>query len=226
VTQYFKRDALHVPLQLSPEAKQSAALAIFGRASAVPGYFNADDAIHFALVLGMQNMQGPPGDILEIGTWFGRSAGYMAAFLQPGERLVVCDAFVRETEDHYEGRPTEQALRANIRAIAPLHDPAALVIHNCLSSELKLPPDAVFRCAHIDGGHSHAQALADFRLVADHVRPGGLMIIDDYEHKDWPGVTSAVNAFLAERRDYLVMAAANRWEAKGQKLYLARKPAP
>jgi predicted O-methyltransferase YrrM len=212
--------------QLSPEAKRSAALEIFDRASKVPGYFNADDALHFALVLGLQNMQGPRGDILEIGTWFGRSAGYLANFLGPGERLVVCDAFLRETEDRYPGRPTEAVLRANIRAIAPRHDPVALIVHNCLSSELKLPVDAMFRCAHIDGGHAHAQALADLHLAADHIKPGGLLIVDDYEHKDWPGVTTAVRAFLAARADYVVMAAVNRWQAKGQKLYLARRPTP
>ncbi len=56
------------------------ALTIYERVARVPGYFNADDATHFALVLGMQNFAGPSGDILEIGTWFGRSAGYLATF--------------------------------------------------------------------------------------------------------------------------------------------------
>src|SRR5262245_46226724 len=140
---------------LVPDAKRSAALEIFRRALEVPGYFNADDAVHFGLVLGLQNVTGPAGDILEIGTWFGRSTGFIANFLQPGERLVVCDAFEQETEDHYGTRPTEQKLRANVLAIAPRHDPAALVIHNCLSSQLTLAPDDMFRCAHIDGGHAH-----------------------------------------------------------------------
>mgnify|MGYP007017205881 CR=1 FL=1 len=49
-----------------PDAKLCSAITLFERASKVPGFFNADDALHFALVLGMQNATGPAGDILEI----------------------------------------------------------------------------------------------------------------------------------------------------------------
>jgi predicted O-methyltransferase YrrM len=203
-------------------AQTCEALAIYERVARVPGYFNADDATHFALVLGMQNFAGPSGDILEIGTWFGRSAGYLATFIRPGERLVVCDAFERETTDKYTRRPSQQDLRRNVKLIAPGFDLDALVVHDCLSSDLRLDPGIRFRCVHVDGGHAHDEALGDLRLVADHVIPGGLIIVDDFRHETWPGVTTAVHQFLAERPDIRLMCSVNRHGAIGQKGYLVR----
>ena len=203
-------------------AQKCEALTIYERVARVPGYFNADDATHFALVLGMQNFAGPSGDILEIGTWFGRSAGYLATFLRRGERLVVCDAFKRETKDKYDKRPSQQDLRRNVKLIAPAFDLDALVVHDCLSSDLRLNSGVHFRCVHVDGGHAHDEALGDLRLAADHVILGGLIIVDDFQHKTWPGVTTAVHQFLSERPEIRLMCSVNRQGAIGQKAYLVR----
>jgi acetyltransferase-like isoleucine patch superfamily enzyme len=208
---------------LRDKAQPCDALKMYERVEAVKGFFNADDALHFALVLGMQRACGIRGDILEIGTYFGRSTGFLANFVTNEERLVVCDAFQAETTDRYPDKPSIPALLQSISRAAPTFDLNSLVIHTCLSRDLRLTPLEKFRCVHVNGGHGHDEALANLNLIIDHVIPGGIIIVDDYLHANWPGVTSAVEHFLQSRSDVSSVASCNRAGAVGQKLYLMKK---
>jgi cephalosporin hydroxylase len=203
-------------------ALPSHAYTVYQRVETVKGFFGIDDATHFSLVLGLQNVTMPPADILEIGTYFGRSAGFLAQYIRPGERLHVCDAYTRETEDGYLDRPTVEIFLRNVETISPGTDPSQIVIHDCLSNDLVLPRDAAFRFVHVDGGHSIEQCSADLKLVAPHVVVGGVIVCDDYKHHRWPGVTQAVDDFLAGNPDFRLAASVNRRQASGQKVYIAR----
>lgn len=188
----------------------------------VRGPANPDDALHFSLVLGYQREMGPPGDLLEIGTYFGRSAMVMAWFVGPGERLVLCDAFEHETRDKYAATPTSTDVVSAIRRSTPRLDPEMLVIHKGLSSSLVLEPASRFRFVHIDGGHSTEEARGDLELVKPHIPVGGVIAVDDYDHPRWPGVHVAADAFLADHPEFTPFADVNRWVALGRKLYLVR----
>ena len=48
------------------------------------------------------------------------------------------------------------------------------------------------KVAHVDGGHSYETALSDLLLCAEHMVPGGVIAVDDYENYAWPEVTPAV----------------------------------
>src|SRR5262249_46227209 len=67
----------------------------------IPGWLTTDDLGHFALILRLQSAFGLRGDIVEIGTYYGRSAAALAHFLEPGEQLVLCDLFHAANRDHY-----------------------------------------------------------------------------------------------------------------------------
>ncbi|NOZ72138.1 MAG: class I SAM-dependent methyltransferase [Chloroflexi bacterium] len=206
-----------------PEAKPGPlATDLFARIKSIPGWFTYDDCVHFHLVLSMQSYLGIKGDLLEIGSYHGRSTACMAAYLQPGERLVVCDAFEQPTDDAYHDKPSPARLRHNLLLVNPELDWAQVDVRVGLSSELELGA-ALFRFIHIDGGHSPEVALADMRLCAAHLAPQGVMVMDDYENRYWPGVTAAVDLFLAEYSDFTVLADLNRHGAIGRKIYLVRK---
>jgi len=217
------RAARAIALGLRERAELCAAMVIYERATKVKGFFGPDDAMHFSLALGLQQWLGISGDILEIGSYFGRSSGFLANYVRQGERLVVCDTFERETPDKYPARPTVPILKNNIIAIAPDFRLTALMIHDCFSRDMVLGEKERFRCIHVDGGHSHAEALGDLRIAVDHLLPGGLLIVDDYKHAIWPEVTAAVDEFLRSRSDLSVAASMNRWTAIGQKLYLVKR---
>lgn len=189
----------------------------------INGYFNEDDCMHFYLILQMQKAFNIAGDILEIGSYFGRSTALLAHFVDKSEHLVVCDAFENETTDTYANRPTVNNLKQSIQTINPDFDFSKLVIHACLSNELSLPDLPAFRFAHIDGGHDAETAYGDLQFTASRLLANGIIAIDDYQHPDWPGVTLGVERFLSNRKkEFVVLADMNRHRAKGRKLYLRK----
>ena len=54
---------------------------------------------------------------------------------------------------------------------------------------------------HLDGAHDFESVAADLRVWWPLLRPGGLLIGDDYyEHTHWPGVKQAFDEFFGSRR--------------------------
>lgn len=189
----------------------------------VPGWFNVDDCAHFNLVLKLQTGLGQRGDLLEIGSYHGRSTAMMATALFASERLVVCDLFESDLGDHYDNRPSPARLIKNILGVNPGLAPERIVIHKCLSNDLVLSSEELFRFIHVDGGHSAEQAYFDLTMCRKHLKAGGVMVMDDYCSPDWPEVTTGTDRFLAENPDMSVVADLNRHGATGRKLYLMRE---
>ena len=171
----------------------------------------------------MQNVWGLRGDLFEIGCFHGRSTCLMARYLKAGERLVVCDAFDQPTDDLYTTRPTPELLWSNLLSVNPNLDRDSVVIHRQYSTDLELAGDERYRFVHIDGGHSKEAALYDLRLCARHLLTHGVLVVDDYEHRGFPGVTAAVDEFVSENEQFVVVADLNRIGAIGRKIYLCRK---
>jgi hypothetical protein len=85
---------------------------------------------------------------------------------------------------------------------------ASSVIYN-----FGIRPDVI----HIDGGHEYASVKSDLNAWWSLIRPGGLLIGDDYyESGGWAGVKQAIDEFCAENNV--------RLEATGGKCRV-RKPA-
>lgn len=195
---------------------------VFSRLKDIPGWFNVDDCGHFFLLLSYQSAMGIKGDLLEIGSYHGRSTSLMARCLGPGETIVVCDAFESETDDHYANKPSPENLISNIQHVNREIEKDRIVIHKCLSNDLQLDAEEQFRFIHIDGGHSAAQAYSDLQLCSKHLLPNGIIIMDDYHNKLWPEVTQGTDRFLNEQDAFRVLADLNRHGAFGRKLYLIK----
>jgi methyltransferase family protein len=195
---------------------------VFERIRSLPGWFNVDDCAHFHLILSLQTSLGMVGDLLEIGSYHGRSTCMLAYSLQPPERLVVCDAFDQPTDEPYRDRPTESGLMANLLSVAPSLRPAQVRIVRGYSRDLAFEANQAFRFAHIDGGHAYDTVTCDLLLVAANIMPRGVIAVDDYENRMFPAVTRAVDDFLGARADYSVLADLNRHGAIGRKIYLLR----
>jgi hypothetical protein len=204
-----------------PDALDSELSSLFRRIARLPGWFNVDDCAHFSLILAMQSLMGLCGDLFEIGSYHGRSTCILARALRPGERLHVCDPFDLGVVEQYGDAPTVARLMANLRAVlADLND-AQIVTYRSTSTQIRLNPLQRFRFVHVDGAHAHADCLHDLRLSAAHLLPFGVIAVDDYQYPSYPGVTTAVDAFLAEHPGYEVVADLNRHGAGGRKLYLS-----
>ena len=161
----------------------------------VDGWFYAVDVDFFSNLLAYQRTEGIKGDMLEIGTYQGKSAILMGYGLRDDEELVVCDLFgaVMDHADiplsrrqEYSGLDEDEFL-ANwdrFHARRP-------TLEVCESSELDLG-DRVFRFIHVDGCHSYQCVVKDISLVVAHTGERGVIALDDYRAVEAPGVPAAV----------------------------------
>jgi predicted O-methyltransferase YrrM len=207
-------------LLFAANATPSPLAELYRATRSIPGYFTYDDAVAFTLVLSTQTAAGVKGDVLEIGSYHGLSTVFIARCIQDAERLVVCDSFEAPTEgDDSAAPPSPESVRAVVERFAGTLPGDQLDVRAGRSDTLNLE-DLSLRFAHVDGGHSHDVALHDLRLVSRHLAPGGVIVVDDYGHAAWPGVTTAADQFLIENSGFVVMADVNRWSESGRKLYL------
>jgi Methyltransferase domain len=148
----------------------------------------------------------PPGDLLEIGPFLGKSAiilGYL------GGQVEVADLFdtplddqaqIRERQDWYRSL-TRQRFEANWLRF---HDELP-VIHVGPSSDLKADKlGRRFRAVHIDGSHQYDDVRADIALARAVTVDESVVILDDIASFHSPGV--AVAGWEAVLRDEFVPA--------------------
>jgi SAM-dependent methyltransferase len=209
-------------LGLHPLALPSPLAAEFSRIQQIKGWFTFDDYVHFTMSLRLQSQLGLAGDILEIGCYHGRSTCVLARHLREGERLVVCDIFEGDSGEQYSDPPTVESVRRSVLSFVPALDPGRLDFRACRSDQLELTEDDKFRFVHVDGAHEASVALHDIRLAARHLTDRGIVVVDDYQHCNFPGVSLAVEEFLKTSPDFRVLFDLNRREEEGRKVYLCK----
>lgn len=131
------------------------------------------------------------GPVLEIGSYCGKSSVYLGAGVQEAGGTLICVDHHRGSEEHQRGEEYHDPalydaeaqrmdslheLRRTLRR-AELEDHAVLLVTSSQRAARvwSTPLGMVF----IDGGHSHAQAHADYDGWAAKVVPGGILAIHD-----------------------------------------------
>ena len=161
----------------------------------------------------------PELDILEIGTLFGIGAVIMHDALAPHfrrVRLSLLDPldgyYASEKKDILTGQPVNEAvLKRNIRR-AGVNDEDVTIIKR-LSTDadaMKAAAKRAYDVLVIDGDHSYDGVKFDFDHYAPLVRPGGLIVIDDYHSPDWPDVTRFVDEEVSKRKGFSLLGASWR----------------
>lgn len=161
----------------------------------VDGWFFEADVELFSHLLARQTAEGISGDMLEIGTYQGKSAILMGYGLRDDEELVICDLF-EAVVDHTHGSPSprdqysgldQQQFLANWDRFHTRRP----IIEVCESSQLDLGERAL-RLAHIDGCHAYPCVAHDIELAVRHTAGRGVVVLDDYRGVETPGVAAAV----------------------------------
>jgi hypothetical protein len=163
----------------------------------------------------------PPGDVVEIGSWWGRSAAmfvWLARHYSVGKVLCVDpwrnDAMAQGdpmVDAASAEQDTEEALRifqinlapfalgdlnyirARSRDAAPRYGPGLAVTTEAFGPVAYAGQIALL---HIDGNHSEPEVSADCEMWTPHVVPGGWIIFDDYEWAFGDGVKRVADAFV------------------------------
>ena len=151
-----------------------------------------------------------PKIILEVGTWKGASAIYMAECCEAEEILaeIICvdphigsaGLWLHNQEAMYPQNNgqcgTYEVFLANVKrheltnVITPFRATASIA--TAVMLQLGIQPDLVF----IDGSHDEIDVSTDLTHVEKVLHQDSVIVCDDYGHPRITGVTNAVNSFL------------------------------
>jgi predicted O-methyltransferase YrrM len=145
-----------------------------------------------------------PGAAAEVGVFHGGSAEVLAAAM-PERVLHLFDTFTGLPEP----RPLDGPHCSKGRFVGSVAEvrkrvPSAIIHPGKLHWATDVPPGP-YAFVHIDVDlfESTMDALLQFYPL---VLPGGIIVVDDYAGQPTPGATKAVDAFMEDVRETLVMA--------------------
>lgn len=134
--------------------------------------------------------------ILEIGSYKGRST---VAMLDNSTAIVACvdpfDGIYFDKDSNPVNYIRRDAYDDFVKNISKHHD--RVIVYRCRSENLRLSTirfDFIF----IDGDHRYNAAQHDIKLAERLIQQGGIIAGHDYDRRDWPGVTKAVNEYYGE----------------------------
>lgn len=152
----------------------------------------------------------PNGSILEIGTLYGLFASALLrmvhrAGLEP--ELTIVDPLAgsqlqpgtRHGADPTGAPVREDVVRANL-ALCGSRSGLSARIERGFSSDPAVRDavsDREYGVIVVDGDHSEEGVRADLEWVEKIVAPGGIVVVDDYGDRRWPGVRNALDTHLA-----------------------------
>jgi predicted O-methyltransferase YrrM len=167
--------ASKVSLEAVVERKVAAGTGIDYAPWFASGTFTSDwSSEHFDLWARiLADRRGEPLDILEIGSFEGRSATFFLEYL-PKSSIVCIDRFFSASDPGYDVR-----FRNNVRRFGRRVE--ALRAESMLALHALLPNRRRFDLIYVDGGHARDDVLMDSLLSWRLLKAGGILIWDDYE---------------------------------------------
>ena len=168
---------------------------LVGAEQAASEMMDLGELLHLAATLARCRWR-PGAIVVEIGTFHGRTAVFMAKTLEAiGVRApVLCiDPFDRVQPTPFNPQGNYQAFLETVRA-AGLED-TCLPLAAFAEHAAGVVPDSAGVLV-VDGNHDYPAVRQDLELYGPKVIPGGLMFVDDYGPA-YPGVMRAVDEYFA-----------------------------
>lgn len=137
---------------------------------------------HFAPYYGRPNLR-----ILELGSFEGRSTCWLLdhVLTHPTSTITCVDTF---TSPWYVplADDLESRFDANVRASASWREGKVTRLRGESGRLLRQLPTELFDIAYVDGSHEPEDVLEDLALVWRLMKPGGMVICDDYDLENHP----------------------------------------
>ena len=183
----------------------------------VPGWFPLVDFELFRTISEAQLQAGFQGDILEIGTYKGKSGILLTLLAQPTERVRLLDLYADiQYEANLDSRDYKKLNQSQtIKNLNRFGSKYELVISNSLEIP-SLIPGTSHRIIHIDGSHQYEIVRHDLQNALRILSPEGVIILDDYSNFEYPGVARAFWEFYEKDEIGIICATPAR-------IYVAKK---
>jgi len=162
---------------------------------------------------------GIRGHVCEIGVHEGQFFFAMALLTNPGELYIAIDVFgdQRRNIDN-SGGASLLRFRDNAEKYVGDHDKKITNLLVIKTDSLRLTPEMLglnimnrgkqffngIRLMSIDGGHTRIHVLNDIKLAEQSIVDGGVVILDDFLHPKWPGVTEGAHVYCSDPYSRLI----------------------
>lgn len=161
----------------------------------VVGHFHPVDVALFRALLDATAVAGP-GDLAELGVYYGKSAVLLGSHLGEGEVLTVVDLFgseapdadnTAENEGSYAGL-TRAAFEDNYRRLV---GDLPVVVQGLSQTVVDHAAHGTHRFVHVDASHLYEHVVGDIEAARTLLRPDGVLVLDDIRSEHTPGVAAA-----------------------------------
>ena len=149
------------------------------------------------------------GSVAEIGVHHGHFTSFLFATARQGEDLVVADLFedLQDLNVEHSGSGNKQKFLKGMQTYG-LEESSLHTIFTGSSADLPFDwPRAnnfqPFRLISVDGGHTASLTFNDLQIGFCNLLPGGILVLDDFFHGNWPGVTEGFFQLLLQGPDSL-----------------------
>lgn len=162
----------------------------------VRGWFFVYDHALFHMI--MKDLQRDvQGDVCEIGVAFGRSAIAVSNYRLPTDKFYMFDHFGEQERIEAEN---------NIKKFGTFDNSEWRIGDTTTLTPETLEFDRPLRFLHIDGSHEHGAVFKDLSNFSTKMVDGGIIVMDDYNDVEYPGVNSGTLQFLFENPDWVLFA--------------------
>ena len=188
----------------------------------IEGWFGWDS---ICPLLEIVNKNQKEGNILEIGVHHGKSFIPMTTLLRNNEIAVAVDVF-EDQQFNYDnsggaGLAASGSLKLieNIKKVYPtdeIFNKIKIIKNDSTKMDynnfLNFTNGDKYRIISIDGCHTKSATLIDLRNAIKILSNDGIIILDDYFSKPWPGVKFGIDTFMEKNNNYrLVYLNANKF---------------
>ena len=163
------------------------------------------------IIIGLENV---PGDVLEIGTFRGKTSILFARVLEAigsEKEVVTVDPYIQKfpesdiTRQRGMVNTTGNEMKKEYdRFLSNLEklDVKKHKKHYLMKSQeaAELLEGTLFSFIFIDGDHSEEGVLTDFACCAPLLSPNGIIAFDDVRNASFPGVGNAVNQLIEKKK--------------------------
>jgi Methyltransferase domain len=193
-------------------AENSGLDAYIPRMSEIHGGFHHPDPQVFRAICEAQTEHGITGDILEIGSYLGRSAIVLGFLIDGEERLHICEPFPNPTAVNPDFLPhtvgwyhpyTQELFEENYLRFH--EDLPEIYAYSSLDLPGKLASDS-FRFVHLDGSHTPEALQNDIGLAKDILNEDGVMSFSLYRGMESLEVAAAAWAEVAKSEVFPMVA--------------------
>lgn len=178
----------------------------------VEGWFFLPDMLSFVYLDQIQEKLNVVGDLCEVGVFEAKSLALMSLFCRGDEKVVGYDLFPDDMQNRAQANIDKFGQKKCVMLEAG--DTSGITLA-ALNERL----GRGLRMLHIDAGHEYHEVYHQLIVFAPFIKEGGVVIMDDYQDREFPGIEAAVLDFCEIDRPRRFVP----FFAGGNKMYLCEQ---